>query len=330
MSAAKYERSGYNERGWGGQCRRVAGAMVLVAIITGGAIAPVCADTLASTDTLSGLSEFTQGEYAEAMQDWRDAADQGDANGALYVGTMYDTGIGVHENYAQALQWYRRAAALGSAAATFNVGVMYDAGKSVAADPEQAASWYAKAAKLGYARADYNLALLYQDGVGVRRDRGRAAALFRAAARLGLGAARQHLIAMGYGFTGPAVPPVDTAVQEFDDAQAALLGRSAAGTTRAVQLFRAAAQQGNTMAQYDLGYCYESGIGVPVSKLEAYVWYSVAAAQARDPQMQAVAYGGVIDIEHQLTPAELRQAKTAIAAAAPVKVAASPAAAAGK
>jgi TPR repeat protein len=142
-----------------------------------GALAP------AAADTLDGLSAFTQGQYAEALQEWRDAADHGDANGAFYVGTMYDAGIGVHENYAQALQWYKRAAKLGSAVATFNVGVMYDAGKGVAADPAEAAIWYGQAAQRGYARADYNLALLYQDGIGVKRDHTRAARLFQVAAQ---------------------------------------------------------------------------------------------------------------------------------------------------
>ena len=243
---------------------------------------------------------------------------------------MYDAGIGVREDYGQALQWYQRAAALGSPAATFNVGVMYDAGKGVPADRAEAAQWYARAAKKGYARADYNLALLYQDGVGVKRDKARAVRLFHAAAQLGLGAARAHLAALGSSFSGPAGSAADAATQDFADAQATLLSRSPESAGRAVQLFRRAADQGNAMAQYDLGYCYENGIGTPPSRLQAYIWYSRAAAQARDPQLQSIAYGGVISLEPRLTRVELQQAKTAITAAVPVSALPSRAVAAGK
>jgi TPR repeat protein len=43
----------------------------------------------------------------------------------------------------------------------------------------------------------------------------------------------------------------------------------------AVRWFRLAAEQGNALAQYNLGLMYANGRGVPQTNLRAYVWFSV-------------------------------------------------------
>ena len=51
----------------------------------------------ADPDTInSGLDNFRSGRFAEALQDWRQAAANGDPNGSVYVGVLYDSGLGVH------------------------------------------------------------------------------------------------------------------------------------------------------------------------------------------------------------------------------------------
>ena len=47
--------------------------------------------------------------------------------------------------------------------------------------------------------------------------------------------------------------------------------------TKAVKLFRKAAEKGHADAQYHLGLCYDQGIGVPKDKSEAEYWYRKAA-----------------------------------------------------
>jgi hypothetical protein len=47
----------------------------------------------------------------------------------------------------------------------------------------------------------------------------------------------------------------------------------------AVNWYRKAAEQGNAMAQYNLGNMYARGDGVPENFVKAYSWYSLAAAQ---------------------------------------------------
>ena len=47
----------------------------------------------------------------------------------------------------------------------------------------------------------------------------------------------------------------------------------------AVKWYRKAAEQGNSRAQYELGYCYIKGKGVAQDRNEAIKWYRKAAAQ---------------------------------------------------
>ena len=41
----------------------------------------------------------------------------------------------------------------------------------------------------------------------------------------------------------------------------------------------AAADQGNAVAQYTLGYVYDNGDGVPQNNINVYVWWSMAKTQ---------------------------------------------------
>jgi hypothetical protein len=55
--------------------------------------------------------------------------------------------------------------------------------------------------------------------------------------------------------------------------------RSAQGSTRAAVWLGKAAEQGNGLAQLELGRLYRSGVGVEADYVKAYVWLSRAAAQ---------------------------------------------------
>ncbi|MBV9785836.1 MAG: sel1 repeat family protein [Acidisphaera sp.] len=240
-------------------------------------------------DTGAGVQDFTTGQYAEALQEWEGAANAGDARAALFIGGMYDTGQGVTQDYAQALDWYRRAADGGSAAGMFNVAVMYDAGRGVAQDPAEAAHWYASAAEKGFGRAEYDLGLLYEAGIGVARDRRRAVQYFEAAAHHGVPAARAHLAELGRPFTGSVLRAEDFGQGDFQQALSKLRARSPAETAKTLAQLRPAAEAHDASAEYDLGYCYEHGVGVSADALAAYVWYHRAAVDAKTAGLRSVA-----------------------------------------
>ncbi len=241
-----------------------------------------------------GLTDWQLGRPAEAFEHWRQASLAGDARGALYIGTLFDTGRGVAPDCRQAMAWYARAAELGSAAGAFNVGVLYDSGLCVAGNPRAAASWYARAAAGGFGRGAYNLALMYEAGTGVPVDHARAMALYRNAAEHGITAARAHLVSFGRPVTSVVrSPPQDPAAKAFEQAQSVLLSRGPADAARMVALLQQAAEQHNSLAEYDLGYCYQRGMGLPTNAVQALSFYRRAAADASDASVRAIAQAGI-------------------------------------
>ena len=71
----------------------------------------------------------------------------------------------------------------------------------------------------------------------------------------------------------------------------------------ALPLLRALAEQGNGRAQYNLGFMYTNGHGVPRDFIRAYMWLSLAVAQ--DDQIAAEDRNR---IERRMTPAQLAEA----------------------
>lgn len=81
-------------------------------------------------------------------------AEMGEALAQYRLGILYHLGIGgVAQDYAEAVQWYRRAAEQGHADAQNNLGLCYDNGQGVPRDDVHAYVWFNLAAARGYADA---------------------------------------------------------------------------------------------------------------------------------------------------------------------------------
>ena len=76
-----------------------------------------------------------------------------------------------------------------------------------------------------------------------------------------------------------------------------------AQVTELAQL-RALAEQGNAVAQYNLGYMYGNGYGVPEDHVLAYMWFNLSAAQGVE-----VAQGNKDIIEQRMTREEIAEAQ---------------------
>jgi TPR repeat protein len=72
--------------------------------------------------------------------------------------------------------------------------------------------------------------------------------------------------------------------------------------TAAMAEFRPLAEQGNILAQYQVGWAYYNGLGVPQDYIEAYAWYSVAAANG-----SVNAAGRRDALARELTPSQLEK-----------------------
>ncbi len=273
----------------------------------------------ARAEGLRGDLAFSVGDYATAYREWLEAANTGDASAMSAVGTLYDTGHGVPQDFAAALSWYRRAADAGDVRAMFNVGAMYDNGRGTPVDRAQAVGWYALAARRGNARAAYNLGVIYRDGDGVPRDTQSAIRYFRRAAVGGIPAAFPNLAALGGGMAPkapvvaqsprPAPPQTNQSTAEIGRFQDAALARADVNAVSAktfsvlMPALIAQAAKGNGLAQYDVGFAYEHGLGVPADPVRSYVFY-VRAAASLEENVKAAALRGAAELGRRLTDAQ--------------------------
>ena len=99
----------------------------------------VCAG--AAADTRKGYDAYTSGDFKTAVEEFRKAAEGGDAQSKYMLGYLYEDGKGVAADPAQAMTWYRLAAEKGEPRAQSHLGWMLWEGKGVPRDAIQAHMW---------------------------------------------------------------------------------------------------------------------------------------------------------------------------------------------
>lgn len=144
--------------------------------------------------------------------------------------------------------------------------------------------------------------VFYRDGDGVPRDTRAAMKYFRLASAAGLAAARINLASLGRprapAPTGvplrPAAPPsAPDELVEIGRFQKAALARTAvdAGSSKVLSTLLPTltdeAVRGNTLAQYNVGFIYEHGVGVSPDLVRSYAYYLRASASEAENVKEA-------------------------------------------
>jgi len=106
----------------------------------------------------------------EAVDLLKPAADDGDTEAAMFLGTVYLYGTGIAADYDAARRYLETAAQDGRRDALYNLGSIYDKAIGVARDPGQAIKWFGLATDQRDAQAQLNLALFHLRGDGVDQD----------------------------------------------------------------------------------------------------------------------------------------------------------------
>jgi hypothetical protein len=127
-------------------------ALLICVLVAGAAIA----GPLDEADVLEAI-----GDYAGALKRYRTLADQGDAEAATSLGTLYLYGRGAPKDYGEALKWFGIAAQRGNARGQANLAYMLESGSGAAKDEARAAELYRKSAEQGNAYAQANLGNMY-------------------------------------------------------------------------------------------------------------------------------------------------------------------------
>ena len=277
----------------------------------------------AATETSDeALSAYQQGDYDVALQGFRRAAEQGEADAQFILGSMYDRGEGVLQDYAEAAKWWRRAAEQGHVFAQISLGELFRNGEGVLQDYAEAVKWFRRAAKQGQVDAQLVLADMYSNGHGVPQDEAEAARWFRRAAEQGDASAQFTLGNMYRNGQGVPQDYAEAArwfrqAAERGDAPSqfnlALMYHRSEGTvqdhTQAVKWYRHAAEQGLPEAQNNLGFMYETGKGVAQNLIQALKWYNLAAARYPASTRRDLAVRKRDRVVSQLTPDELAKAQ---------------------
>jgi hypothetical protein len=89
---------------------------------------------------------YDRANFATSLQVWKPQAEQGDAQAQVYVGEIYEKGLGTTPDYVQAAVWYQKAADQGFARGLADLAYLYEQGLGVAKDPVKALNLYRKSA----------------------------------------------------------------------------------------------------------------------------------------------------------------------------------------
>lgn len=93
-------------------------------------------------------------DSAKAVEWWRSAAEQGNAEAQTKIATLLAAGNGTDRNYNEAFDWFAKAAEQGNAEAQANLGIFYFKGYGVARDRIKAYMWFDLAAEQGFKTAE--------------------------------------------------------------------------------------------------------------------------------------------------------------------------------
>ncbi len=117
-----------------------------------------------------GAAAEGRADYIEAMKQYRQAADHGDAKAEHHIGTFYAKGLGVQQNEAEADKWFLKAAEHGNADCQFLIGFRYRDGWGGPPNYPESLKWLRKAAEQRHTAAMGALAIAYKNGEGVPED----------------------------------------------------------------------------------------------------------------------------------------------------------------
>ena len=244
----------------------------------------------------------------EAVKWWRKAADQGHVQAQYRMGDYYF--LDVAEGEVEAVKWYRKAADQGHVEAQYNLGDYYFNGVGVAKDKNEAVKWWRKAAVQDHYLAQYSLGVCYANGEGVAKDEVEAYAYYTLSANAPLrhSSTDKSLLSRGILEKKLSSEAVLRGQQRTKEMQKEILANDAkiaakqaedvvmlfavpvlqtssahAGMTPAdlkeFEVRKAQAEQGDVLAQTELGSFYAIGKGVGKDFVEAVKWYRKAADQ---------------------------------------------------
>jgi TPR repeat protein len=195
-------------------------------------------------------------DYPMAFKLYREASEDRDvkvkACALNRIGELYAWGFGVPQDYAQAFEQYKKSALLGNAYGAANLANSLFFGQGTDRNLVDALEWAKKGADGNVPMALNQIGWQFLNGMGVPIDNDEARRRYNQSASL-----RDPVGESQLGWMYGHVDPVDYQL--------------------AMKWYRLAAEQHQEMAQNNIGFLYENGLGVKQDYVEAARWYQMAA-----------------------------------------------------
>ena len=159
----------------------------------------------------------------------------------------------------QNFEYLLKQAEQGDSEAQYDLGLLYyNGGEGFPKDGCEAIKWFRLSAEQGNANGQFGLGMCYKYGIGITEDRKEAVKWIRQAAENDHFGAIRRIYGLDLGWCGVE------------------------STKEGLKRIKKFAKQGNPEAQFDMGYCYESGDGVTHNYEKAIKWYKLSAEQGNE------------------------------------------------
>ena len=188
------------------------------------------------------------------------AANQGNPDAQFIYGRCLIDAYGIEENDKEGFDWIMKASNQGLAAAQFFIGTNFYFGKYTDLDYNKAFEYTKKAAEQGVAEAQFNLGYMYHLSEGVKKDLDEAIYWYTKASEQGILGAKNNL--------------------------ALVLEEKNGNSNESLFLIRKAADDGDEVAQYNLGNDYLIGKSVTQDDNMAYHWFRKSAEKDYTPSIR--------------------------------------------
>lgn len=195
--------------------------------------------------------------YGNAFLSLKIDADNGDIEAQKKISLKYF----LDKQHQKAFEYISKTAESKDKEALETLATYYEAGVGVSQSFEEAAKYYLLSATQGFRRAQIRLSLMYIEGRGVTASRSDAAKWLK--------------LSSEHSDENPTVSFLNQ-----NDPQ-----------EEVIKLYKDLANEGHAGSQFEIGYCYDIGLGVEQSETDAIDWYTKAATNGHlDSQITLAKY----------------------------------------
>lgn len=140
--------------------------------------------------------EGQEQNHQKAFELFQECLIQGDVRANLYLGIIFEKGLGVSQNFYKAKEFFAEAYKSGIKGASAYLGSFYLYGKACKQDYQQALKLFCEATRECNPLGDFYLGIMYEEGLLVKKSEKRAVACYESAGQEGVLEAYYRLGAM--------------------------------------------------------------------------------------------------------------------------------------